>query len=67
MSRPKAKSRVTETGPKDEEGRPVEQGLPSLRVRRPVMFWAVVVGTAAMMLTVVSSLLLGGVGGHGGF
>lgn len=67
MSRPKAKSRVTEPGPKDEAGRPVEPGLPSLRVRRPVMFWGVVIGTVAMLLTVVSSLFLSTGGGHGGF
>ncbi len=68
MSRPKAKSRVTESGPKDDLGRPVEPGLESLRVRRPFMFWAVVLGTIAMVITVFSSLLLAGVGGagHGG-
>jgi len=58
MTRKKTTSRVTS---KEQElttkgsGTAQYSGIPSLRVRRPFMFWAVVVGTLAMVLSVVAT------------
>lgn len=36
---------------------PVDDRLPSMRRRRPVVFWVVIVGVAAMVLATVSSFV----------
>lgn len=59
MARSKGTSRVTASGTSPGARAPVaDPGLPSLRKRRPVMYWTVVVAALAMILSVVGSFLL---------
>ncbi len=58
MARRKETSRVTESG-----GAPTRQGydpapsLPSIRQRRPVLYWTTVVAVAAMVLSTLASFV----------
>lgn len=51
------KRRYTEPG-KHQTDSPKDNGIKPLRNRRPFMFWFVVIGTLAMVLSAVSSLIL---------
>lgn len=62
MARPKGTSRVTaaggHTGGTAEGGVYQEPSYPSLRERKPLMYWTVVVAVAAMVITTVGSFVL---------
>ncbi|MDH3302388.1 MAG: hypothetical protein OES24_17955 [Acidimicrobiia bacterium] len=55
MTRPKAGSRVGGGPPKREPVGPPD--LPSMRERRPIVFWVVVLAVAAMVLSSVAGFL----------
>ncbi len=59
MTRRKGTSRV-ERGVSDPAGNPVPsttQSLPSLRERRPVMYWVVMLAVLAMVLSTIASFV----------
>jgi hypothetical protein len=43
--------------PKQSVSAPVDDRLPSMRQRRPVVFWVVILGVVAMTLATVSSFV----------
>ncbi len=43
--------------PKQEVAAPVDDRLPSMRKRRPVVFWMVILGAGAMVLATVSAFI----------
>jgi hypothetical protein len=54
MARRRGTSRVTRTGTNPERVTPSgETELPSIRHRRPALFWTVVIGVFAMVLPIV--------------
>ncbi|MDH4276907.1 MAG: hypothetical protein OEZ14_04875 [Acidimicrobiia bacterium] len=55
MTRPKSGSRVGGGPPKQEPVGPPD--LPSMRERRPFVFWMVVLAVAAMVLSSVAGFL----------
>jgi len=55
MTRPKSSSRVGGGPPKRAPAAPPD--LPSMRERRPVMFWMVVLAVAAMVLSTIAGFL----------
>jgi|GEM_PF-4418924 len=58
MTRKKATSRVaSETEPISGSSKSVPDRIPSLRVRKPLVFWVVVLGTFSMVLTVVATFV----------
>jgi hypothetical protein len=58
MARPKGTSRITDPGTASGGSGPVPRHeLPSIRKRRPALFWTVVVASLAMLLPVVAGLV----------
>lgn len=57
MVRRSGNSRVSGGGPSQPVGRPVSDQIPSLRQRKPFMFWTVVVAVGAMVLTTGASFI----------
>ncbi len=57
MTRPRKTTRTTPQGTDPETRQAVPAEFPGLRERRPFMFWAVVIGTAAMVLATVGGLI----------
>jgi len=43
--------------PKQAAAAPIDDRLPSMRQRRPVVFWVVIIGVVAMTLATVSSFV----------
>lgn len=59
MARPKGTSRVAGSGQaSDGSGVYQEPQYPSLRERKPLMYWTVIVAVAAMVITTVGSVAL---------
>lgn len=57
MARRRGTSRVTEPGTSPEpEFRPTNE-LPSIRTRRPVLYWTLIVAVLAMVLPLVAGLI----------
>ncbi len=59
MARRKGTSRVSapQSAPAGGSYEPGGPTLPSMRERRPVMFWTVIVAVAAMVLSTVASFI----------
>lgn len=59
MVRRKGTSRVSAPGsaPGPTVSSPTSPGLPSLRQRRPVMFWVVIIAVVAMVLSTIASFV----------
>lgn len=59
MARPKGTSRVAGSTSKSGGGDVyIEPSYPSLRERKPLMYWTVIIAVAAMVLTTVGSVAL---------
>lgn len=58
MARPKGTSRVAGSGQSSGGGVYVEPHYPSLRERKPFMYWTVIIAVVAMVLTTVGSVAL---------